>query len=142
MQLLALRRAPGVRPGATAPGWQRAFTLVELLVVMAIVAMLLTLAVPKYFQGLDRSKDAVLMENLRITREVIDKFYGDNGRYPESLGELVQRQYLRNVPLDPITASTRSWIIVPPQPPYKGNVYDIRSGARGFTRDGRPYSSL
>ncbi|MEC5396804.1 type II secretion system protein [Uliginosibacterium sp. H1] len=122
--------------------WQRAFTLVELLVVMAIVAMLLTLAVPKYFQGLDRSKDAVLMENLRITREVIDKFYGDNGRYPENLGELVQRQYLRNVPLDPITSSTRTWILVPPQAPYKGNVYDIRSGARGFTRDGRPYSSL
>ncbi|MFT4173245.1 MAG: prepilin-type N-terminal cleavage/methylation domain-containing protein [Rhodocyclaceae bacterium] len=120
----------------------RAFTLVELLVVMAIIALLLTLAVPRYFSSLDRSKEAVLMENLRTTRETIDKFYSDQGRYPESLGELVDMKYLRALPRDPVTDSTGTWIIISPEPPYRGQVYDIKSGARGATRQGRPYSSL
>lgn len=120
----------------------RAFTLVELMIVMAIIALLLTLAVPRYFHGLDKSKDVVLMENLRITRDVIDKFYSDNGRYPDSLNELVETKYLRGLPYDPVTESSRTWLIVPPEPPYKGEVYDIKSGARGVAQDGRPYSSL
>ncbi len=120
----------------------KGFTLIELLVVMGIIALLLTLAVPRYFSSFDKSKDAILMENLHITRKVIDQFYGDTGRYPDSLQELVQRKYLRTLPVDPITDSDRSWIIVPPEPPYKGQVYDIRSGARGKTKDGRLYSAL
>lgn len=121
---------------------RRGFTLIEMLVAMAIIALLLTLALPRYFSGLERSKDAVLMENLKTTREVIDKFYGDNGRYPESLYELVEKKYLRSVPIDPVTNSNRTWIIIPPEQPYRGQVYDIKSGARGATRDGRPYSQL
>ena len=112
------------------------------MIVMAIIALLLTLAVPKYFQGLDRSKDVVLMENLRTTREVIDKFYADNGRYPDSLSELVETKYLRQIPLDPVTDSAYTWVITPPESPYKGEVYDIHSGARGQSRDGTPYSLL
>jgi len=112
--------------------------MIEMLVVMAIIAVLLTIALPKYFQDENRAKEAVLMENLHTTREVIDKFFGDTGRYPESLSELVEKHYLRSVPLDPVTGSTRQWVIVPPEPPYKGQVYDIKSGARGATRDGRP----
>lgn len=118
------------------------FTLIELLVVLAIVALLLTLAVPRYFQSIDSSKEVLLMENLRITRETIDKFYGDTGRYPESLEELVEKRYLRSVPIDPITENTTTWVIVPPEAGDKGNTYDIKSGAPGSTRDGKPFSDL
>jgi general secretion pathway protein G len=121
---------------------QGAFTMIEMLIVMAIIAVLLTLSLPRFFQGVDRSKEAVLMENLHATREVIDKFYSDTGRYPEALSELVEKKYLRSMPIDPVTGNSRSWIIIPPVPPYKGQVYDIKSGARGATKDGRAFGSL
>jgi general secretion pathway protein G len=116
------------------------FTLIELLVVLAIVALLLTLALPRYFQSIDTSKEAILRDNLRITRETIDKFYGDTGRYPKSLDELVEKKYLRSLPLDPITDSTATWVIVPPEDTEKGNVYSIKSGAPGNAKDGKPYA--
>ncbi|MGZ3236692.1 MAG: type II secretion system protein [Burkholderiaceae bacterium] len=118
------------------------FTLIELLVVLAIVALLLTLAMPRYFQSIDTSKDAILRDNLRITRDTIDKFYGDTGRYPKSLDELVEKKYLRALPLDPITDSTATWVIVPPDDTDKGNVYSIKSGAPGNTKDGKPYADF
>lgn len=118
------------------------FTLIELLVVLAIVALLLTLAVPRYFQSIETSKEAILSENLRITRETIDKFYGDTGRYPESLAELVEKKYLRSLPVDPITESTTTWVIVPPEDTDKGNVYDIKSGASGSAKGGKPFAEL
>lgn len=118
------------------------FTLIELLVVLAIVALLLTLAVPRYFQSIDASKETVLVENLRAARETIDKFYADSGRYPESLEELVEKKYLRALPVDPITESTTTWMVVAPEDSDKGNVYDIKSGAEGVTRDGKAFSDL
>jgi general secretion pathway protein G len=118
------------------------FTLIELLVVLAIVALLLTLAVPRYFQSIETGKETVLMENLRLTRETIDKFYGDTGRYPESLDELVEKKYLRALPVDPIVESATAWLIVPPDDPSKGNVYGIKSSAPGNRRDGTPFSEL
>lgn len=121
---------------------RRGFTLIELLVVLAIVALLLTLAAPRYFRSLDTSKETVLMENLRVVRETIDKFYGDNGRYPESVDELVDRRYLRSLPFDPVTESFSSWILVPPTGSASGKVYDIKSGADGTTRDGRSFKEL
>ncbi|WP_409194167.1 type II secretion system protein [Accumulibacter sp.] len=121
----------------------RGFTLIELLVVLSIIALLLTLAVPRYFHSIDTSKETVLGENLRIVRETIDKFYGDNGRYPDSLDELVSQRYLRALPYDPVTGSTTTWIVVAPETPdAKGNVYDIKSGAPGNTRDGKPFADL
>lgn len=120
----------------------RGFTLIELLVVMAIVALLLTLSIPRYFNSIDSGKETVLRDNLRITRETIDKFYGDTGRYPKSLDELVEKKYLRAFPVDPITDSTGTWIIVPPDDADKGNVYDIKSGAPGKNRDGLPYGDM
>jgi general secretion pathway protein G len=118
------------------------FTLIELLVVLAIIALLLTLAVPRYFQTIDASKETILAENLHATRDAIDKFYGDTGRYPESLAELVDKRYLRNLPVDPITQSTTTWVIVPPDDQFKGNVYDIKSSAPGSDRNGQTFGSL
>ena len=119
---------------------RRGFTLIELLVVLAVVATLLTLAVPRYFGSLDRSKEAVLKENLYQMREAISRYYADKGRYPESLDSLASDKYLRRVPVDPITESTTTWMIVQPEDQTKGGVYDIKSGAQGKSRDGSEYS--
>lgn len=122
------------------PRCTRGFTLIELLVVLAIVAVLLTMVAPRYVNQIDVSKEAVLRDNLRSTREVIDKFYGDLGRYPESLEELVEKNYLRALPFDPITDSSTTWQFVAVPSDYKGNVYDIKSGATKTARDGKPYA--
>jgi len=116
------------------------FTLIELMVVMAIVATLLTLALPRYFGSLDKSKEAVLKENLFQMREAISRYYADKGKYPESLDGLAAEKYLRKVPLDPITESTATWLLVQPEDPQKGGVYDVRSGAPGKSRDGSEFS--
>lgn len=118
------------------------FTLIELLVVLAIIAMLLSVALPRYFQSIDVAKETTLAENLRATREIIDKFYGDTGQYPESLEQLVEKNYLRVVPVDPLTESAQTWIIVPPQAGVKGKVYNIHSGAAGNNRVGQSFAEM
>ena len=115
------------------------FTLIELLVVLGIVALLLTLAVPRYLPRIDSARETILLDNLRNTREVIDQYYADTGRYPDSLDQLVEKKYLRNVPVDPITESSATWIVVPPEDGTKGAVYSIKSGAPGNDRSGKPY---
>jgi general secretion pathway protein G len=113
------------------------FTLIELLVVMAIIATLLTIAVPRYSGSVDRSKEVVLKQSLAVMREAIDKYHGDTGQYPDSLEDLVTKRYLRKLPLDPITDSASSWIVVPvPDGGIAGKVYDIKSGADGRGREG------
>jgi len=116
------------------------FTLIELIVVMAIIALLVTIAVPRYFTSVERSKEAVLRTDLNVMREAIDKFYGDKGRYPENLDELVGKRYLRAVPRDPITESSDTWVVVPPEDPGLSGVYDVRSGAAGSGVEGTPYN--
>jgi general secretion pathway protein G len=116
------------------------FTLIELLVVFAILATLLTLAVPRYFGSLDKSKEAVLKENLYQLREAISRYHADKGKYPESLESLAADKYLRNVPLDPITESAATWQIVRPEDPQKDGVYDVKSGAPGKAIDGTEYA--
>jgi general secretion pathway protein G len=118
----------------------RGFTLIELLVVLAIVATLLTLVTPRYFSHIQSSKETVLRDNLRTTREVIDKFYGDLGRFPDSLQELVDKNYLRSLPLDPLTESDTTWLLVDVPTGYKGSVYGLKSGAPGNSREGKPYA--
>jgi general secretion pathway protein G len=122
---------------------QFGFTLIELLVVLSIIATLLTVALPNYFHSVDVAKEATLVENLRGMRETIDKFYGDTGQYPESINQLVEKNYLRSLPVDPITDSSETWIIVPPPPAGgKGRLYNIRSGAAGNNRWGKPYADM
>ncbi|ARN23336.1 type II secretion system protein [Piscinibacter gummiphilus] len=120
---------------------RRGFTLIEMLVVLAVLAMLLSLALPKYFGGLERARETLLVENLQHTRTALDQFYADQGRYPDSLDELVSRRYLRALPIDPLTNSTRSWRLVPPEPPTPGRVADLRSGARGKGPSGLAYAT-
>jgi len=115
------------------------FTLIELIVVMAIIGVLLTVAVPRYFHSVDKSKEAVLHQNLQLTREALDKYFGDNGKYPDSLDDLVTKKYLRTPPYDPITESTTTWVIVAPDSADKGAVYDIKSSAEGTALDGSNY---
>jgi general secretion pathway protein G len=119
----------------------RGFTLIELLVVMAVIALLLAIAVPRYFHSVDRSKESVLRQNLRTTREAIDRFYGDAGRYPENLQELVAKRYLRSLPFDPVLESYDAWILLPPPEAVRaGRVYDLRSAAAGAAADGSAYA--
>ena len=114
--------------------------MIELLVVMAIIALLLTLAIPRYFGSLERSKEAVLREDLYQLRDAIGKYYGDKGKYPESLDALASEKYLRKVPVDPITESTATWVVVAPEDPQKGGVVDVKSGAQGKASDGSVYA--
>ena len=115
------------------------FTLIELLVVIAIIATLLTLAVPRYFGSIEKSKEAVLRENLNQMRDALQKYYGDKGKYPDALEALAAEKYLRKVPVDPITESSTTWMVVAPDDPKKGAVFDVRSGAQGQASDGTTY---
>jgi general secretion pathway protein G len=115
------------------------FTLIELLVVMAIIAVLLTIAAPRYFHSVDKSKEAVLHQNLELTRQAIDKYFSDNGKYPDSLDDLVQKKYLRTLPYDPIAESNSTWISVAPSSTDKGALFDIKSGATGSSINGTEY---
>jgi general secretion pathway protein G len=118
----------------------RGFTLIELLVVMAALGLLLALAAPRYYEHVDRSREAVLKNNLAVVRQAVDRFRGDRGRYPEELAELVRLRYLRELPLDPITERTDTWRVIAPPGQPKG-VFDIRSGAPGQGRDRTAYAT-
>lgn len=122
-------------------GTRAGFTLIELLVVLAIIGTLLSLVAPQYFRSLDRSRESTLKQNLRATREAIDRYYGDLGRYPEAIEDLVTKRYLRSVPVDPITESTDTWVAVaPPEGVVAGKLYDLRSGATGRAQDGSVFA--
>ncbi|WP_148716374.1 type II secretion system protein [Chitinolyticbacter meiyuanensis] len=117
---------------------RRGFTLIELLVVLAIMASLLTLVVPRYFQQTDKASETVLKHNLVSMRDAIDKFYADTGRYPSTLEEMVERKYLREVPVDPVSGKRDGWQVVSPE--GGSGVYDVKSGATGNGSDGKPFS--
>lgn len=116
------------------------FTLIELLVVMAIIATLLTLVAPRFMGSIDRAKETALKENLNTLRQSIDKYYGDTNSYPATLQALVDKRYIRKVPIDPITDRDDTWQTDAPPDREQSGVYDVHSGAPGKGADGRPYS--
>jgi general secretion pathway protein G len=122
-----------------AHGKGRGFTLIELLVVLGIIALLLTVALPRFFPSIDSAKETILADNLRNTRQVVDQYRSDTGRYPESLEQLVEARYLREIPLDPVTEARDTWILEAPHEGEQGGFANLRSGAPGNDRRGRPY---
>jgi len=120
------------------------FTLIELLIVMTIIGILASIAVPNYQRSVIKAREAVLMEDLYQMRRAIDAYFADHGKYPESLQELVEAKYLRDIPRDPFTNVQDSWEAVPPTPTIEGEVAeggveDVRSGSDLMGLNGTPY---
>lgn len=123
----------------------RGFTLLELLVVLFIVALLASIVGPVVTSGVQRSKEATLREDLRVMRKSIDNFYADTGTYPQGLETLVEKRYLRTIPVDPVTASSTTWTVEMEESQESGGektrgVRDVHSGAQGQGRDGTSYT--
>ncbi len=121
---------------------ERGFTMIELLVTLAIIAMLVTLAAPRYFGSIERTKEDVLREDLYILRNAIDHYYTDKNIYPAELKDLVKEKYLRSLPVDPYMQSANSWKVVSPTDATLGAVADVKSAAPGVARDGSKLSDL
>ena len=132
---------------------QAGFTLLELIIVVAVIGILATIAIPRLLHTPERAREAVLETNLRTLRDVLDQYYADKGHYPSSLEVLVEEGYLRNMPVDPITRSPDTWVPEfeepsldePPAEAELGEggepgIIDVHSGAEGTGSDGRPYS--
>ena len=118
----------------------KGFTFIELMVVMAIIASIIAIAMPRYFDGLERSKETALKQNLKEMREAIDHYHSDKGDYPGTLQTLVSERYLRFIPVDPITETSDSWQVTSP-PDNSNRVYDIASGSNTKSRNGEAYST-
>lgn len=123
----------------------RGFTLIELMVVMAIISILLAIALPVYQKSIIRSKESVLRNNLFTLRTMIDEYTIDKQKAPESLQELVTEGYLRQVPQDPVTNSDQTWRVIMEETPVGGStsapgVFDVKSGSDKTALDGTPYS--
>ena len=147
------------RPAARRLIARAGFTVIEMLVVMTAVALLLSIAAPRYVQHIDRTREVALRQDLKVMREAIDKFAADKGHYPTTLSELVARGYLSSVPVDPLTGSPVTWVTSPPTavlvssqaglPPVAASavadplsgVGDVHSSASGLGADGTPYAS-
>jgi general secretion pathway protein G len=132
---------------------QLGFTLIELIIVVALIGILAAIAVPNLIGRPQKAREAVLRQNLVTMRDVLDQYYGDKGHFPEELEKLVEGGYLRSVPVDPITGSNETWILEyeeedPDAPRAETDesedggpgIIDIHSGAEGNSYDGTPYS--
>jgi general secretion pathway protein G len=124
---------------------QRGFTLMEMLIVVALIGIIAAIAVGQYRGAIQKAKEAVLKENLYVMRTSINNYFADKGRYPTDLYALVDDNYLRDVPVDPITQSADTWIEEFPE--YDAGdistepgIVDVRSGAEGFAMDGTSFS--
>ncbi|MCI4445453.1 MAG: type II secretion system protein [Candidatus Aminicenantes bacterium] len=126
----------------------KGFTLIEILVVLSIIGILLGLAVPQYQMSVKRAREAVLKENLFILRKMIDQYYQDKHRYPPTLQSLIEENYLKTIPIDPITGSAETWVEIrqtPPAdeyiPPENLGVVDVKSGSEARALDGTFYNT-
>jgi general secretion pathway protein G len=117
------------------------FTLIELLVVMAIIGTLLSIAVPRYFRSLQHARETVLKEDLAILREALDKYYADHNQYPEKLPDLVDKHYVRSVPVDPFTKLADTWTVTESEDPDQPGIRDVHSGAAEMASDGTPVAT-
>ena len=127
------------------PRGERGFTLIELLIVIAIIGILAGMAVAQLRTTPQRAREAVLKEDLYAIRDVIDQYFADKGKYPESLDALVEEGYLRRLPVDPITESAETWQTVQAEATDEdtegaGGIIDVKSGADGQSLDGTSYS--
>ncbi|MBF8251264.1 MAG: type II secretion system protein G [Deltaproteobacteria bacterium] len=129
----------GERSGVSKPATNRGFTLIELMIVMTLIGILAAIAQPQFQQYTIRAREAVLKENLFTLRDVIDQYYGDKGKYPDNLQELVDNRYIRKVPEDPFTKSAETWITVPPDD-GEGSIFDVHSGSDLIALNGTPYN--
>lgn len=146
--------------------WSRSscagFTLIELMIVVSIIGILAAIAVPNYQWGVIKAKESVLREDLYNFRTTIDQFHADQGKYPDSIAELKEKKYMRDIPKDPFTKNTDSWVTVAPPPDTSpaqsgsvslsssssgsssstplGSVYDVHSGSNLIGTNGTPYN--
>lgn len=121
------------------------FTLLELMIVMAIMGVLLSIAQPSLRQSIVKARESVLREDLFQMREAIDQYYADNGKYPDQLADLINEQdrsrsYLRGIPKDPFT-NAQDWITVAPAEGSEGGVFDVHSASPFIATDGSAYNT-
>ena len=117
---------------------ERGFTLIELMIIVTVVGILVTMAVPSFRQSVVRAREAVLVRNLFTVRDLLDQHRGDKGRYPASLKDLVASGYLRAVPQDPFTRSSMTWQEI--YEATEGGVFDVHSGSDLVGANGVPYN--
>ena len=133
--------------GSRARRGQGGWTLIELVIVMAIITVLASLATVGARNAVYLSKEATLKEDLFRMRDAIDQYYADKGKYPADLQALVTDQYMREVPIDPITRSRDSWQTVPAEPDASNpsaepGIFNVKSGAEGTSLQGQAYSEF
>lgn len=124
---------------------RRGFTLIEILIVMTIISILVSIAVPLYQKSIIRAKESVLRNNLFTLRTVIDEYTFDKKKAPQSLEDLVREGYLRQIPIDPMTGSDKTWVVVMEDAltsvdQTEPGIYDVRSGSDRISLEGTPYS--
>lgn len=125
---------------------ERGFTLIELIIVMAIIAILVSIAVPIYARMVQRAKEAVLKEDLHTIRTAIDSYTIDKQKAPQSLDDLVQAGYLKSIPVDPMTSRNDTWITGESDTmtdinETDGGMDDVHSGSEGLASDGTSYNT-
>ena len=121
------------------------FTLVELMIVMAIIAILMSVAIPIYSKSITRSKESVLKNNLFTLRNVIDEYTYDKQKAPQTLNDLVSDGYLRQIPVDPMTGTADLWKVIMEDASNTVNqsepgIFDVRSSSDKISLEGTPYS--
>lgn len=121
------------------------FTLIEVLIVITLIVVLASMGMASYTNSVQRSREAVLREDLFRMRDAIDQYYADKNKYPQTLSDLVTEKYLREIPKDPTTNSADTWTTVPAEvdasnPAAEPGIYDVKSGSEGTSLDGTKYA--